>query len=265
MSYINFYIGNPENFFKDPNDERLRDLHSVRIKESSNLATGYEVVDTVKLQHGSSYVATHQASEDYINKYYRLEFISDPNVDDEDDITVYFTTEPVLPEVIANVVDDVREWLGDTDLDDPAFEDHEYLQTIRFALRQWRGEKNLTKISEEDMYPLQLLVREAYANILAYDHAKYRELKTPTHSLNKWEIGQHYAAVAESLRSQFEAYARRLNMGSGGYNEDMIITQMPSPKVSTAIRRSRTQGIKITNQKPYFRQRRFIDYPDETV
>lgn len=263
MPFVSFYIGNPENYFKDPNDKQLQDIHSIRIQESSSVADGFTTIDTVKFQHGQNYVGTHKASDDYANRFYRLEFISDPSVDDPTTIRTYLRTEPILPEELATIVDDIRDWLGDTDINNPAFSDTEYLQAIKFALRQWRGDRNIAKIEDQDKYPIQLLVREQFANILAYDHAKYYELSTPTHKLNKWEIGAHFIEVAENYRKQFETYAKRLNMQSGGFNEDNIISQMPAVNVGTAKRFSRTGGYYITKREASHRRLEFFRPPSE--
>ena len=255
MAYVQFYTGNPDEFIVDRETDANRNIHSVQILESPSANTGFSVIDTVKFIPTSRYVESTKASDEFLYRFYKLQFIQDPLLNAASNLIV-LASGLIYPEMLSSIVDVIREQIYDTDLDNPAFTDDEYVQSIRFALRQWKGHSNLNRIEDQDIPPILLLVQEMLANRLMNDFAKYYALKTPTVQLDKWEIGDHYRTIAQNLRDQFEAYSRRLNMQNGGYDDDMVISQMPSAKMETVRRYSRTAGKYITKKEAYFPMRR---------
>lgn len=255
MAFAKFYIGNPMSRTLDPKLQIPDNIHSIEIRESDSFNGVYTTIDTVRIPTAErgGYIETWNASEEWFHKWYQIQFISDPAVDP---VTKYATSEPIVPESTAEIVDSIRDWLGDTDLNAPAWSDIEYIQSIRFALRQLKGERNAGNIQEWDIVPLQLLVREIYANAIAYDHARYYQLQAPAATLDKSQIMAHYLQVAADCRAQYDAYSKRLNMESGGYNDDQVISQMPAPNVVNMKRFSRNTGLEVNSIGPTKSRRR---------
>lgn len=256
MAYLRFYIGNE--FLTDFSTRRDNAVQAVQILESVSYGDNYQVIETKSIEPGMDYIETWNASDEYLNRWYRFQFIGDPLADE---ITKFGVTDTVLPEILNDIVDKVREYFGDTNLDDPAWTDREYLQAIKFALRQWKGDRNVNSIKEEDVYPITLLVQEQFAATIAYDHSKYYQLNNGSGAtLDKSQIAVHYRSQIETLRGLFQSYAQRLNMESGGYNDDKIITQVPHAKMITASRYSRTGGRYVSSEKPPYKRTEFFDY-----
>lgn len=256
MAYLRFYIGNE--FLVDFSTRRDNAVQAVQILESSSYSDQYQVIETKSIEPGMDYIETWNASDEYLNRWYRFQFIGDPLADP---IVKYGVTDPVLPEILNDIVDTVRSYFGDTDLDNPAWTDKEYLQAVKFALRQWKGDKNVNSIHEEDIVPIVLLVKEQFANVIAYDHSKYYQLNNGSGAtLDKSQIAANYREMATSLQSQFRAYAQRLNMESGGYNDQKIITQVPHAKMITASRKSRTGGRYVSSAEAPYKRTEFFDY-----
>lgn len=264
MAYLRFYVGNE--FLQDFATQRDNAVQAVQILESASYADNYQVIETKSIEAGMDYIETWNASDEFLNRWYRLQFIGDPL---DDPIVKFGVTEPVFPEVINDIIDNVREYFGDTNLDNPAWTDKEYLQAIKFALRQWKGEKNVRFIHDEDVIPIVLLVKEQFANIIAYDHSKYYQLNNGSGaSLDKAQIAQNYREMAATLQAQIRAYTERLNMNSGGYNDEKIITQMPHVKTITASRFSRVTGRRVSRDRQPYRRTNFFGPPflnDEQV
>lgn len=244
-------MADPGVSFQSANTGR-RDLHSIRVYESESFDGVYTLIDTVRIQPGADYIYAQNASSDYLHRWYRLEFVTDP---DGAEVTTLGRTEPVVPEDIATLVDDVRDWLGDTDPANPAWSERHYIQNIRTAVKQHIGNQNLSYVRDDDIVPIQLLVREIYAMAIAYDHAKYYELQAPAATLDKSQIMAHYLQVAEGLRQQYDAMRGRLNLQSGGYGDDGVINQMPAPNVVNAKRYSKTTGREVSSIGPSRRRR----------
>lgn len=273
MAKVKFYTGNLRKYAKDGEDTKFsdpevhdlgdvtnrRDMHSIRVYESNSFDGDSTLIDTIKIAPGAEEIWAENASDDFIHKWYRLEFVSDPSLP-EADITVFGRTEPIVPEQLYSIVDDVREWLGDTDLGSPAWPDKHYIQNIRFAVKQYKGEENLTFLKESDIIPIQLLVREIYALAIAYDHGKYYQLQAPAATLDKSQIMTHYLQIVEALRAQYAAIEKRLNLEGGGVDNDGIINQMPSINCQDASRYSVTAGKTVTNIKPNAYRRRNYFY-----
>jgi len=260
MAYVQFYIGDPNEYLKDRVYDTIRNIHSIQILESPSANTGFSVIDTIKFNPTSRYIESSNASEELIYRFYKLQFIQDPALYTAEE-QVILTSSLIYPEIMSNIVDDVREQIGDTDLDDPAFSDVEYIEAIRFALLQWKGQNNINRIEAVDKPPIVVLVIEHFAIKIMNDHAKYYQLKSPSVELNKWQIGEHYSTVIQTCQQQLDKYAKRLNKENGGYDDDMIISQMPSAKVETVTRFSKTRGISITGRNKYFPTRRNLS-PD---
>jgi hypothetical protein len=259
MALIRLYIGDVKDIFVDYETNLPRPVHSVRIKESQAYSTDYTVIDTQSINPADDFIETNNASDEYLNRWYKIEYISDLN-DTTTEVTVFGESEPTFPEQINDIINEVRGYIGDTDIygeadpPGPAWTDREYLNIIRFALKMWTGEKNLSTIREADVVPITLLVEEYYANLIAYDHGKYIQLQTPSTTLNKSEIMSHYLQIAEGLRDQIATYRKRLNMDSGGYNDEGIISQMPNIKSSKMKRFDKIEGIYVRGNQPRSRR-----------
>lgn len=271
MATVKFYTGVLKNYAHDGDDTTLvqgpgdtlipewsRDLHSIRVLEADSFDGAYTEIAVVKIQPAADHIFASGASDQYLQKWYRLEFITDPSAEE---ITILGRTDPVVPEDLMSVVDRIRSWLGDVDVDSPAWPDQHYVETIRFAMKQHRGDRNMTFLRDDDIVPIQLLVRESFCMVIAYDHAKYYEMKAPAAVLDKSQIMSHYLEVARGIREEYEAIQKRLNLGSGGYDDQMIINQMPAPNVVNAKRFSRTAGIEVDNIGPSRYRRREFFFP----
>lgn len=257
MAFLRLYVGDVKEYLVDRVTGLPLDINSVRVMESSSYATGYEVVDDIPINISSKYVETTKASSDYMNRWYKLTYISDPKVTP---LTIYAETEPVLPEPLSDCIETLRGWMEDYDSgkDDwvPAWSDTEYVQSIRFALKQHKGTVNLSEIGDEDWLPIQLLVRSHLSNIIAYDHAKYYRLQVATASMDKSEIQRNYQSYAQEADRQYREIANRLNLESGGYGSDGVINQMPAPNVVDITRLSRTTSLHVQSSRPTYIGRR---------
>lgn len=253
MAFLRLYVGDIGEHLKDRVTGIPLNVHSVRILESKSYSEGYEIIDEIKVSLSTQYVETGNADFDNLNYWYKLRYISDPSVTP---VTFFAETEPLLPEPISNCVNTLREWMGDYDSgkDDwiPAWTDPEYLQTIRFALKQHKGTVNLSHINDEDWLPIQLLVRSHFSNIIAYDHAKYYRLQVATATMDKSDIQKNYQSYAMESDRQYKEIASRLNLESGGYGSDGVINQMPAPNIVEMSRLSRTTGLQVFSSRPTY-------------
>lgn len=256
MQILRFYLGDITDFATDAGTKAGKPLHSVNILEGPEFQGTFTVIETIQFDRMSQFVTTTKAADNYTQLWYRLQFIGDPAVSP---VVVLGTTEPILPEIITDMIDEIRAWIGDTNLEEPAWTDSQYLQELRFALKQYKGDKNLTFLRDEDWVPIQLLVRESFAANIAYDTAKYYALQNPTAQLDMSQISVHYTNVARLIKEQYTSYAQRLNMQSGGYDEHNIVKQMPGINIVTAARYSHTLGRTVTKgPRPAFSPRTIL-------
>lgn len=257
MAFLRLYVGDVKDHLVDRVTGLPLNISHVRIMESTSYANGYEVVDDIPINISSQYVETTRASSDYMNRWYKLSYISNPSVTP---MTIFAETEPVLPEPLLDCVETLRGWMGDYDSGNedwvPAWTDQEYLQSIRFALKQHKGTVNLADINEEDWLPIQLLVRSHLSSIIAYDHAKYYRLQVANASMDKSEIQRNYQSYASDADRQYREIANRLNLESGGYGSDGVINQMPAPNVVEITRLSRTTALHVQSSRPTYIGRR---------
>lgn len=236
---LRFYTGDLRALGRSPVDHSELDIHSVRVFESRSMVSGYQEIDCIKVDLSKQFVEVDNAADDYLGCWYKLAFISDPTVEP---VTTFFISEAVLPEVVSDIVDQVRVWVGDTSSEAPAWSDREIVQMIRLALRQMKGDTHFGRIQEEDVVLIVLLVQEIIALILAHDFAKYYALETPTVKLDKSQISAHYREVGRDKREAYAAISKRLNIDGGGYDDLHIITQMPHPNIVTASKFRKTAG-----------------------
>lgn len=257
MAYLRLYVGDVKDYLVDRITSIPLNIHSIRILESSSYADGYSTIDDVPVNIQSEYVETHKADYDNRNRWYKIRYISDPSVNP---VTVFAETEPLLPETLSECVNTLRQWMGDYDSGKedwvPAWNDMEYIQSIRFALKQHKGTINLSEINDEDWLPIQLLVRSHFSNIIAYDHAKYYRLQVASANMDKSEIQRNYQSYAQEADRQYREIANRLNLESGGYGTDGVINQMPAPNVTEITRLSRTTGLHVQSSRPTYIGRR---------
>ncbi|GIW22573.1 MAG: hypothetical protein KatS3mg068_1580 [Candidatus Sericytochromatia bacterium] len=267
---LDFNISGLWNYLRDRYTDKFLDIRYLVLFESDFSESNYYPIDIIKYSDMLSIISTENASENFLEKFYRIRFYKEfiykqeiielrnqlnenafqVVIQNSNEIDLYdfdknflFELNKLLPDVVTRIVDDVREWVGDLNFDDPAFTDEQYIQMIKFALKQIKGETNLLRVNEDDIYLIQLLVRESIALNLAHDYAKYYKLTSPGAELDKSEISRHYIDVANAIREQYEAYSRRLNLSSGGYNDQGIITQMPTYEVNRIRRKSHIYGV----------------------
>lgn len=257
MAKTRFYLGDFAQYFKTRETQSPTKFYKINLMEGTGYDSGFIHVDTIFPVPGKEFIETNKVSEDFLNKWYRFEFFGK---DSEDNDIKLGVSEPTVPEDIGTVLDDVRNILGDTNLDSPAFTDKEYITSIRFALKQYKGDKNFTNVREEDIIPIQILVRIEFCMFIAYDHAKYYALQAPSATLDKSQIMSHYLEMARSLGSHYDTIANRLGIAYGGKNNDGIIHEMPAPNVGNAIRYSATSGIRVDNTDPIKFPRRNLLY-----
>jgi hypothetical protein len=239
-----------ESFRNDVERPSLRNIHSINVLEGTSLDGTFTKVETVKLAaQAVDYIEVHMYRDPA--DWFKLEFI-DPEG------KVLATTEPLVSEIVGSIVDKVRFDIGDTNLDDPAFTDAEFLQKIRLAVRRYKGEKNLSMITEDDLPVIGLLTRIDIASTIAYDHAKYFALQAPEAQLDKSQIMNHYFEVVTRLEEYWAKLKGDLGLGSGGRNDANIISEMPAPNVVTVSRVSMRSGRRVTTTQPILRPYRFI-------
>lgn len=249
MAELKFYIGNVLDQLKDPADGTSYKISAVRIEEADYYDGTYTPIDTVRITPDDTFVWTRNGSAEFLDKWYQLVFVGkDSNGNDVD----RGKTNPVVPEFVAQLVDSIRAFFQDTNLENPAWEDKEYIAAIRFAAKQYKGEKNLTYVREEDLIPIQLLVRIEFALIIAYDHAKYYALQAPSATLDKSQIQAHYLDVARNIEDHYNNLTRRLGMGSDGVgiDDNGVQTQYPAPNIVAMKRFSYTAGIYTSSIEP---------------
>lgn len=184
-------------------------------------------IDSIPLA-AVDYFETDNAAEAQLHKWYKFEICS------ESPYMSFGYTAVILPETLADLIDQIREWIGDTNIEKLVWLDQNLMQMIRFAVKQYKSNMNLTYISEQDVIPTKLLVQKELCIDIAYNHAKYYALTTPQVQLDKSQIMDHYLRVANEIENHYQSISKRLNMESGGYDEKGIINNMPSPKISDA-------------------------------
>jgi len=257
-------------YIRDKYTNQFLDVKNIVLFESDNSLSKYYPIEIIKYSDSISVITTENASDSYLDKFYRIRFYKDffykdevlkkrqELTDDEFQFLInqstlfdlydfekgyVFQVDKLIPDIITDIIDKVRESIGDLNLDDPAFSDEEYTQMIKFALKQIKGETNLLYIHPDDIELILLLVRESTALKIAYDYAKYYKLTAPGVELDKSEIYRHYLDVANALRASYESYAKRLNLQNGGYNDQGIINQMPSFDVIDMRRKNYISGV----------------------
>lgn len=287
MAVLTFDIEGVWEYLRDRFTDSFYDIAYVVLFESDNSESKYYPIQVFKYSKSTQKITTDLASDNFIDKFYKIRFYSNfvlreelkrlkntiTEVEFKDfisnrrdvelyDFNVNWVCEinHIIPDVVTKVIDDVRSWIGDLNLSDPAFTDEQYIQFIKFALMQYKGETNLLKVKQEDIFLIQLLVRESIALNLAHDFAKYYKLSAPGAELDKSEISRHYLDVARGIREQYDAYERRLNLKSGGYNEYGIINKMPSYDVHNVRRKSRIYGVYFDDSMIFPKSIRFKNF-----
>lgn len=262
-------------YIRDKYTDLFLDVRYLVLFESDYSESGFYPLAVFKYSDMLSYIEVNNASDNFIEKFYMIRLYSDfqykqeilqlksqfatdeafqehleDYIKDKNPLDIYdleknyvFQIDKIFPDLITTIIDEVRTWIGDLNLEDPAFTDEQYIQMIKFALIQYKGESNLLRINEQDKFLIQLLVRESISLNLAHDYAKYYKLTAPGAELDKSEISRHYIEVARALREQYQAYSQRLNLESGGYNDQGIINRMPSFDVVNLKRKSYITGL----------------------
>lgn len=265
MKELRFYIGDVAVKLYETYAGHPTPIDHIELQESDNYDRGYVTIDSFPAAHKSEFLVTMKASELWLHKWYRILWVSattgaQPHISDETQQHIFGDSGPISPEEIQSVVDDVRKQMGDTNLDAPAWSDREYVIQIRFALKQYKGTSNIAVIRDEDIAPITLLCRSAFANILSYDFAKYYALQAPGVTLDKSQIHQHYSQVARDLEDSYMKIAARLGRDSGGQNDRGQITTMPAPLEGETARFSNYRNGFVT-LRPGTLERRFFQEP----
>jgi hypothetical protein len=264
MKELRFYIGDVSVKLYETYAGHPTPIDHIELQESDNYDRGYVTIDSYPASTKSEFLTTLKASDQWINKWYRILWVSsgDPQqfVNSETQQHVFGDSGPIAPEEIQSVVDDIRKQMGDTNLDSPAWTDREYVIQIRFALKQYKGTANIAVIRDEDIAPITLLCRAAFANILSYDYAKYYALQAPGVTLDKSQIHSHYSQVARDLEDSYQKIATRLGRDAGGQNDRGQITTMPAPlEGETAVWSNFRNG--FIRLRPGTLERRFFQEP----
>lgn len=223
MKELRFYIGDVAVRLYETYAGAEVPLDRIEIQESDNFDTGYTTIESYPAGIKNEYLTTKHGSDTWVQKWYRIHWLS------KDGTQIFGDSGPIVPEEIQRLLDDVRMHMGDTNIDNPAWSDREYVQHIRFALKQYKGSANIATVKDEDIIPVVLLCRIAFANILSYDYAKYYALQAPGATLDKSQIHSHYSQVARDLQDSYDNIARRLGLSEGGQNDGHHITTMPAP------------------------------------
>lgn len=251
MKPAKFYLGNLEHL-----KEKYPNINTIKLYESTESADdGWKEIFSESIYNyptGKDFLVVNVQS-DYAFRWYKFEYWAIN--EDKSIVEKIAESHPTIPEAIGEIVDQLRGWMGDTDDENPAFEDQEYIHAIRSALIEYKGDKNLSYIHDTDVIPIKLLVQIQFALQIAYDHSKYYALATPGAQLNKYEIAEHYTSMAETLQNQYDKFAKRTNREGGGYNDKNIITQFPGIKVSDVSFFSRYTGTFVSmHRRPKYYQ-----------
>lgn len=241
MKNTKFYIGDMQEFIKKY--PLFNQLHV--FESSSSEATGFKKIVTLSAFQPSKDYIEVDVSDDYFNRWYKFSYASTTDSFPETETEkVYGYSDITFPEVIGNVILELRDFLGDTSEEEPtqAFTDKEYMKMLRSALIQFKGDESFSEIHEKDFMPLKILVQIDCAMEIAYNHAKYYALESPGAKLDKSQIMGHYLRVVSQLQENYDKISSRTNRGAGGYNDQKIITQMPGVKVVDALRYSSVAG-----------------------
>jgi len=247
MQTVRFFLGDTSQFLVDPSTKNPMPVHSIQLLEGESQSGTFDVIDVQRFVTVADKLITQKASDEFMERWYIMQFITDPAVDP---VVVLARSQPVMPDLLADKIDIIRGRMGDTNLSNPAWDDAEYISALRFCLKQYKGVENLSQLRESDWEPIELLMREVFSLKISYDFAKYYALQNPASQLNKSEISEHYAKVAAAIRDTYKGFETRLNRGGGGYDEQNIIQQMPAINVQDVSRYSHTEQRIIRGNGP---------------
>lgn len=197
---------------------------SIRIYERYTQNGEASFIDEVAFNPSVDFVETNNANEGYY--WFSLSVVNALGEESE-------KSDSILSDKIYEVIEIIRENLGDINPDSPAFSDDEYILKIREAKRRLSGKNLIDIVDEADISLLILLVRISCCYALAYDYARNSKITLPEGvSLDKGEIVKHYLDIAKALENQF-AKIKEEWVNSDGTG---ITSNVPAGEVLTTTR-----------------------------
>jgi len=179
-------------------ENEILDIVSFNVYESVSKGGIFTLIENVDFIPAEPFIEITEEAD--ITNWFKLSYLNTAG-------DVSELSEPVLGEYIDNIIYQSSVALGDTDRDNPAFTDEEYILKIREGIRRYKGPGGHSYISEADVSVIILLVRISCCYDLAYDNSKYYSITLPEDMhFDKGQRVGHYIRLAQSL----ESYYRRL-------------------------------------------------------
>jgi len=193
---IYFDVKDIETAYKELNgDEAVLDIVSFKVYESSSKGGTYKLIDTVPYDSKLSYVETLFFSD--MGNWYKLSYISGDGSESS-------LSEPTISEEISNLIDNIIIDMQDTDRDNPAFNEEQYISKIRDAYGRLTQEDNLSYLREKHFGMISLLTRISCCYDLAYRNSGNFPIGLPDGiSIDKGARVEHYLSIARGLENQY--------------------------------------------------------------
>ena len=217
---IYFDVDSLEEAFKaEFGEEAILDIVTFNVYESSSKGGTFALIDNVDFDPRREFIETdQQTSLDY---WFRLAWVDSSSVESE-------LSDPTLAENIERIIDNVIAELGDTDRNQPAFTDEEYLSMIRNSHGRISSSPNMVKLAESREYVVALLVRTQACFKLAYRNAGRYPIELPDGlKTDKGQRVDHYLDIAKALEKQWNEMKRDF----GPVDEEGELTGTPKMQV----------------------------------
>ncbi len=208
-----------EAFQEEFGEDAVLDIVTFNVYESSSKDGTFALIDNVDFDPRKGFIETDkQTSLDF---WFRLAFIDSQAVESEQ-------SDPTLAENILRIIDNVIGELGDTDRNQPAFSDEEYLSMIRNSFGRISTSPNMVKLAESREYVIALLVRTQACFKLAYRNAGRYPIELPDGlETDKGKRVDHYINLAKALEAQW----REMKKDFGSVDEEGELTGTPKMQV----------------------------------
>lgn len=170
--------------------EGFTDIQYVRVFSSNTISGSFLHLEDIPYNPFNNYVDVE--SDAY---YFKIAFIVGGKQTE--------LSSAVIPEDIGMIVNIVSTDLGDTNRDEPAFSDDEYVMKIRLAVKVLKGTETVDSLTDSDMDIICKLVMKSCCYVLAYDNARYTKLTLPDGiSLSKGERVKQYLSIVKALEDE---------------------------------------------------------------
>lgn len=227
VARIYFDVGSLEEAFKEAfGEDAVLDIVSFNVYESSSKDGTFTLVENVDFDPRKEFVETSQQTS--LDFWFRLAWVDSSSVESE-------LSDPTLAENIARIIDSVIAELGDTDRNQPAFTDDEYLSMIRNSYGRISSSPNMVKLAESREYTVALLVRTQACFKLAYRNAGRYPIELPDGlKTDKGKRVDHYLDIAKALEAEW----REMKRDFGSVDEEGELTGTPKMQVIDTTRKT---------------------------